>query len=57
VIGTVTIAGMTFATGVAIFLVPVLFVVVERLSHRGRQDATDATPAQPAVPAPQRVTS
>ena len=32
-IGTVTIVGMAFASGFAIFLVPVLFVVVERLSH------------------------
>src|SRR5581483_4947009 len=55
VIGTVTIAGMTFATGVAIFLVPVLFVVVERLTHRGRRGAAAASPVRPAaVPAPQR---
>jgi HAE1 family hydrophobic/amphiphilic exporter-1 len=33
-IGTVTIVGMVFSSGFAIFLVPVLFVVVERLSHR-----------------------
>ena len=33
-IGTVTIVGMAFSSGFAIFLVPVLFVVVERLSHR-----------------------
>src|SRR6185369_10679166 len=32
VIGTVTIVGMTFATGIAIFLVPVLFVGIARLS-------------------------
>ncbi|HEY5323528.1 MAG TPA: efflux RND transporter permease subunit [Caldimonas sp.] len=58
VIGTVTIAGMVFATSIAIFLVPVLFVVVERLSHRGRRDATEATPVPPStVPAPQQVTS
>jgi HAE1 family hydrophobic/amphiphilic exporter-1 len=58
VIGTVTIVGMTFSTGIAIFLVPVLFVVVERLSHRGRRDAAEATPVPPgAVPAPQQVTS
>jgi HAE1 family hydrophobic/amphiphilic exporter-1 len=58
VIGTVTIVGMAFATAIAIFLVPVLFVVVERLSHRGRRGAAEATPVPPgAVPAPQRVTS
>ena len=33
-IGTVTIVGMVFSSGFAIFLVPVLFVVVERVSHR-----------------------
>jgi multidrug efflux pump subunit AcrB len=37
VIGTVTIVGMAFSTGIAIFLVPPLFVLIERLS-RGRQN-------------------
>jgi hydrophobic/amphiphilic exporter-1 (mainly G- bacteria), HAE1 family len=35
-IGTVTIVGMVFSSGIAIFLVPPLFVIVERLSHRIR---------------------
>jgi hypothetical protein len=39
VIGTVTIVGMAFSTGIAIFLVPVLFVLIERLS-RGRASET-----------------
>ena len=47
VIGTVTIVGMAFSTGIAIFLVPVLFVLVERVSGRGR---VPAVPAQ-TVPA------
>jgi HAE1 family hydrophobic/amphiphilic exporter-1 len=55
VIGTVTITGMAFATSIAIFLVPVLFVVVERLSHgRGEQQAAAAlstAPSARAVPA------
>jgi HAE1 family hydrophobic/amphiphilic exporter-1 len=55
VIGTVTIVGMTFSTGIAIFLVPVLFVIVERLSHRrrGQQAPTtlSAGPAMDSVPA------
>ncbi len=34
--GTVTIVGMVFSSGIAIFLVPPLFVMVERLSHRIR---------------------
>ncbi len=33
-IGTVTIVGMIFSSGIAIFLVPPLFVFVERLSRR-----------------------
>ncbi len=49
VIGTVTIVGMTFATGVAIFLVPPLFVAIERLT-RGRRTAT-------AVAAPAKLAS
>ena len=51
-IGTVTIVGMAFSSGFAIFLVPVLFVVVERMSHRlsgnkppPASSATDASPA------------
>jgi HAE1 family hydrophobic/amphiphilic exporter-1 len=58
VIGTVTIVGMAFTTSIAIFLVPVLFVVVERLTHRGRRDVRDATRVAPdALPASQGVTS
>ena len=34
-IGTVTITGMIFSSGFAIFLVPALFVIVERLAHGG----------------------
>jgi HAE1 family hydrophobic/amphiphilic exporter-1 len=50
-IGTVTITGMVFSTGIAIFLVPVLFVVVERVSQRrSRRRAATAAPA-PAAPA------
>jgi HAE1 family hydrophobic/amphiphilic exporter-1 len=48
VIGTVTIVGMAFATSIAIFLVPVLFVVVERVSHRGPRGTTHTeTPVVP----------
>jgi HAE1 family hydrophobic/amphiphilic exporter-1 len=34
VLGTVVISGMFFATAVAIFIIPVLFVLVERLASR-----------------------
>ena len=39
-IGTVTITGMIFSSGCTIFLVPALFVLVERVSHR--RDGGDA---------------
>ncbi len=63
-IGTVTIVGVAFSTGVAIFLIPVLFVVVERVSRRRRGRPAEVTPsAEPlahppaphAVPARERV--
>jgi hydrophobic/amphiphilic exporter-1 (mainly G- bacteria), HAE1 family len=54
-IGTVTIVGMVFSSGIAIFLVPPLFVMVERLSHslrreRIEQRATAEEPRQVVVP-------
>jgi HAE1 family hydrophobic/amphiphilic exporter-1 len=50
-IGTVTITGMLFSTGIAIFLVPVLFVVVERVSRRGwRRAAEPGPPARATEP-------
>jgi HAE1 family hydrophobic/amphiphilic exporter-1 len=42
-IGTVTITGMISSSGFAIFLVPALFVLVERVSRR--RDAGEAKPA------------
>lgn len=46
-IGTVTITGMIFSSGFAIFLVPALFVIVERMA--GHRDVVvvgpEATPA------------
>ena len=53
-IGTVTIVGMVFSSGLAIFLVPPLFVMVERLSNRSRgerieQKATSEEPRQIAL--------
>ena len=54
-IGSVTIVGMVFSSGIAIFLVPPLFVMVERLSHwiRGEkieQKATSEEPRQITLP-------
>jgi HAE1 family hydrophobic/amphiphilic exporter-1 len=37
ILGTVVIAGMLAATGIAIFIIPVLFVVVERLAGAERR--------------------
>ena len=58
-IGTVTIVGMVFSSGIAIFLVPPLFVMVERLSHRIRgeriaQNATSEGPRLVTLPVPRR---
>ena len=53
VIGTVTIVGMAFATAIAFFLVPVLFVVVERASgHARRRPAVAEAPARPVASEP-----
>jgi HAE1 family hydrophobic/amphiphilic exporter-1 len=45
-IGTVTIVGMLFSSGIAIFLVPPLFVMVERLSQRLRREKLDREPTK-----------
>ena len=46
--GTAVIGGMIAASVIAIFLIPVSFYVVERLSHREQEHAI---PAQQPVPA------
>jgi hydrophobic/amphiphilic exporter-1 (mainly G- bacteria), HAE1 family len=50
IMGTTVIGGMLAATCVGIFIIPVLFVVVERLVHRGSADsmviAASPLPAQ-----------
>jgi hydrophobic/amphiphilic exporter-1 (mainly G- bacteria), HAE1 family len=43
-IGTVTITGMIFSSAFAIFLVPVLFVIVERISNRFSGDRREPSP-------------
>jgi HAE1 family hydrophobic/amphiphilic exporter-1 len=54
ILGTVVIVGMLAATGIAIFLIPVLFVVVERIStRRGGKAAAPRNASEPAGgPAP-----
>src|SRR3989454_6944629 len=51
-IGTVTIVGVAFSTGFAIFLVPVLFVVVERVSRHRRGRPAGGAPRRAPPPAP-----
>jgi multidrug efflux pump subunit AcrB len=42
ILGTVVVTGMLAATVIAIFVIPLLFVLVERLAARGaRRHATD----------------
>jgi multidrug efflux pump subunit AcrB len=57
-IGTVTIVGMAFSSAFAIFLVPVLFVIVARISRwwLGEKPETTptSTPADTALSAPER---
>jgi hydrophobic/amphiphilic exporter-1 (mainly G- bacteria), HAE1 family len=39
ILGTVVIAGMLAATGIAIFIIPSLFVMIEKISHRKKHGA------------------
>jgi len=48
--GMAVIMGMLVATLLGIFLVPVLFVVIEKLSHRGAAPAPAPTGAPAAPP-------
>src|SRR5262245_14890132 len=50
ILGTVVIAGMLAATALAIFIIPALFVLVERLAGKGKKK--EPVPATGAVPAP-----
>jgi multidrug efflux pump len=51
VMGTVVIAGMSAATGIAIFLIPVLFYVVEKFGGKKHKPQPQADAAAPAVAA------
>jgi HAE1 family hydrophobic/amphiphilic exporter-1 len=48
IMGTTVIGGMLAATLIAVFIIPVLFVVVEKLS---RKPGTEIAPATPPLPA------
>ena len=49
IMGTTVIGGMLAATLIAVFIIPVLFVVVEKLSRR--KSGTAVAPAAPPLPA------
>src|SRR5262245_14838331 len=51
-IGTTVITGMLAGTGIAIFIVPVLFVLVERFSGRRGEAAPEPAPGAPPSPGP-----
>jgi hydrophobic/amphiphilic exporter-1 (mainly G- bacteria), HAE1 family len=55
ILGTVVIAGMLAATGLAIFIIPALFVLVERLARKDKpKPKTETAPAAPPhAPVPQ----
>ena len=49
-IGTVTITGMIFSSAFAIFLVPALFVIVERLAHIRQGEKPEVAPTEQKHP-------
>ena len=51
ILGTVVIMGMLAATGIAIFIVPVLFVVIERFG--GHKDGAEKPPGTSPVAPPE----
>jgi HAE1 family hydrophobic/amphiphilic exporter-1 len=51
ILGSTVIGGMIAASGIAIFLIPVTFYVVERLSSRGHAAAPAPQPESQAAPA------
>jgi len=53
ILGTVVIVGMLAATGIAIFIIPALFVLVERIAGKGKaKEADTATATTAPLPKP-----
>ena len=50
VMGGAVIGGMLAATGIAIFLVPVTFYVVEKLGHKGETNVSHAESGEATAP-------
>src|SRR5215471_9007753 len=52
ILGTVVIAGMLAATGLAIFIIPALFVLVERIAGKDKKPVAAPQPAAATHPSP-----
>jgi hydrophobic/amphiphilic exporter-1 (mainly G- bacteria), HAE1 family len=52
VLGSTVIGGMIAASGIAIFLIPVTFYVIERLFAGPKEKSTVKVSAPPSVPEP-----
>ena len=52
IMGTAVIGGMLAATGMAIFIIPALYVIVERVSSMGKHDAPAPAPVNISEPTP-----
>jgi HAE1 family hydrophobic/amphiphilic exporter-1 len=50
ILGTVVIAGMLASTGIAIFVIPALFVMIEKIGHRGKEPSAAAAAPPTAAP-------
>ena len=48
--GTGVVFGMTIATAVGLFIIPVCYVFVQRIVESGRKKVPAATPARPGFP-------
>jgi HAE1 family hydrophobic/amphiphilic exporter-1 len=52
IMGTTVIGGMAAATAIAVFIIPALYVLVERLAQRWRGGTPESDPGAEAVPQP-----
>src|SRR5262250_2217679 len=52
ILGTVVIVGMLAATGIAIFIIPALFVLVERIAGKDKKPVAAPQPAAATHPSP-----
>jgi HAE1 family hydrophobic/amphiphilic exporter-1 len=50
ILGTVVIGGMLTATGIAIFLIPVTFYVVEKVANRKKESPPEQSPQAQSGP-------